>query len=821
MRKSGIKILGDIPWGSRVCVFYQTPEDLTDILVPYLKTGLKNNESCLLITAEPWSREVAEKTLRESVPDFDSYLNNNQIEMIPYSDWYYQDGYLDLAGITIKLAEKLDRALENGFEGIRVVTNATWIDTQEWIDFKKYIRKRRDKRNTGRIISLSAYSLDKCDAHEIIDVVSSHRYVLTRRAGKWDAIARYEYSSNQYELEKSVKELRCLYDIARITGDPEITLNEMYSMITHLIPQAFQHPKIAFAYISVYGKEFQTGNYTDTSRKIAADIYVQGEKVGVVEVGYSKTPPASQNTLFLKQEYLLLDAVAERLGTITKHRQAEEALRESEEKFSIAFNSSPVMVIISDLESGKYIEVNDSFCSITGYNRKELIGHTVDEFDLWVKPEDKENLTRMLTENKKFRNKEFSFRMKSGEIRLWLCSADIINMGSKPYMIAVATDISEQKQYQELLNTVYYSSPLGIYIIQDGILQYTNPQLEKITGYSQEELFGRELFDLVVTEDKKAVKLSTIVTLQEANPYPCEYRIINKTGQIKWMLQTVSPIHYQGKEAVLGNLMDITERKYLERKVIEYEDLSKMKSNLLSTVSHELRTPLATIKGYCTMIIDYYDKLNPDETLDYLKSIDSSTDRLSRLVDNLLDTSRMEAGLLKLQKEPADICEIIQSAASEAIIRANQHRINIIMSKNLPIINIDARRIHQVVDNLIDNAVKYSPAGTNVLISASKIKHELLISVNDQGPGIPADELKKIFDRMYRIEERIYSGIDGIGLGLYICQRLVEAHGGRIWAESTPGKGSIIRLTLPIEKKTTKKNSLAGSVRQPRLLSKG
>jgi signal transduction histidine kinase len=103
-----------------------------------------------------------------------------------------------------------------------------------------------------------------------------------------------------------------------------------------------------------------------------------------------------------------------------------------------------------------------------------------------------------------------------------------------------------------------------------------------------------------------------------------------------------------------------------------------------------------------------------------------------------------------------------------------------------------------VLDNLIDNAIKYSPLGTEISITAGKSGNELLISIADQGPGIPKGELTNIFERMYRIEQRLYSGADGIGLGLYICQRLIEGHGGRIWAESTPGKGSTFKFTLPL-----------------------
>jgi signal transduction histidine kinase len=198
------------------------------------------------------------------------------------------------------------------------------------------------------------------------------------------------------------------------------------------------------------------------------------------------------------------------------------------------------------------------------------------------------------------------------------------------------------------------------------------------------------------------------------------------------------------------------------------------------------------------MILDYLSKLGSDEIKDYLKSIDNSTDRLAKLVDNLLDTSRMEAGLLKLEKSPTSILKLVRQVAAEAYVRANQHKIVLRLGKRLPIANIDAKRIRQVLDNLIDNAIKYSTQGTEVLISARQAGEALVISVVDQGKGIPAEELTNIFDRMYRIEQRLTSGVDGIGLGLYICQRLVEAHGGRIWAESKIGEGSTMHFTLPI-----------------------
>jgi PAS domain S-box-containing protein len=611
-----------------------------------------------------------------------------------------------------------------------------------------------------------------------------------------------ERNRMKHALDKHVKELRCLYDVASISGAPDITLYQRFEEITNLLPRAFQYPEIAYAKIDVNGHKFRTENYRKANHSLSADIIVHGAKAGSVEVGYPKETPEGNNNLFSKEERLLLDAVAERLGAVAEHRQTEEALKESEERFSKAFHASPDMIIITNLKDGKYIEVNDSFIHITGYEREELIGHNIDELNIWVKPEEQDRMAQLMEKRGKFRNEEFSFRMRTGEIRIWLCSAEKINLGGERCMIAVATDITERKQSEELIKTVAHSSPLGIFIAQDDKLQYTNLQFQKLTGYSERELLEKELLSLVAAEDIDVVKSSTIFTLQEENPYPCEYRILNKNGQIKWVLQTVSPIHYQGRKAILGNLMDITERKYLERKVIEYEELSKMKSDLLATVSHELRTPLATIKGYSTMMLDYFSKLSSYEKREYLKSIDYSTDRLAILVDNLLDTSRMEAGLLKLQKASTSLTKLVRRSVTEASIRANQHHIITMLAKKLPMVNIDAKRIRQVLDNLIDNAVKYSQSGTEVLISTRQVGQEIITSVTDHGSGIPAEELTNIFDRMYRIEQRLSSGVEGIGLGLYICQRLVEAHGGRIWVESKLGKGSTVYFTLPIDDMT-------------------
>jgi len=236
----------------------------------------------------------------------------------------------------------------------------------------------------------------------------------------------------------------------------------------------------------------------------------------------------------------------------------------------------------------------------------------------------------------------------------------------------------------------------------------------------------------------------------------------------------------------------------LEHSSAQLKATNKELESFSYSVSHDLRSPLRSIDGYATMILDYYARFSAAETKMYIESIDNAADRLAKLIDNFLDTSRMDAGLLILEKTRANIAGLIKEAIEEATLLARNHHIVTQIVKSLPRVYIDTKRIRQVLDNLIDNALKYSPAGTEIVISVKKNGQELVIGVADQGRGIPPDELTRIFERMYRIEQRLTSGASGIGLGLHVCRQLVEAHGGRIWAESTLGKGTTIQFTLPL-----------------------
>ncbi len=339
----------------------------------------------------------------------------------------------------------------------------------------------------------------------------------------------------------------------------------------------------------------------------------------------------------------------------------------------------------------------------------------------------------------------------------------------------------------------------GILILdaETGKIADVNPFLTDMLGYSKREILGKKLWEISPFKDIAANQM-TFRSLKDRGYMRYEnLPLENREGRLVDVEFVSNVYEVDGRSVIQCNIRDITERKEMERKMVEYKEIDKLKGSLLSTVSHELRTPLAIIKGYSTMLVDYDRRLKSREKSEYLRSIDAATDRLTELVDHLLDMSRLEAGMLRLDKKSTSISNIVREVVAEVKLRAPRYEIVAHMRRGLPDIEADARRVRQVLDNLVDNAIKYSAEGTLVAISARKVDSTVEVSVSDRGIGIPAEELERVFDRMYRVEQRLTPDRGGIGLGLAICRGLVVAHGGRIWAESKVGKGSTFYFTLP------------------------
>lgn len=207
MRRAGIDVVGDIPWGTHFCLFYDTKADLLETLVCYCKAGLQSQEFCLWVVAPPVTREDALEALRQAVPSFDRYLPDGGIEIVPARDWYLQDGTFDLNRVIAGWNETLRRASARGYVGVRVTGDTAWLERKHWKDFCEYEDALNESIANQRLAVLCTYPLAACGAQEILDVVRTHEFAVTKRRGSWDVIETAGYKKAKTEIKRLNEEL--------------------------------------------------------------------------------------------------------------------------------------------------------------------------------------------------------------------------------------------------------------------------------------------------------------------------------------------------------------------------------------------------------------------------------------------------------------------------------------------------------------------------------------------------------------------------------------------------------------------------------------
>jgi PAS domain S-box-containing protein len=335
--------------------------------------------------------------------------------------------------------------------------------------------------------------------------------------------------------------------------------------------------------------------------------------------------------------------------------------------------------------------------------------------------------------------------------------------------------------------------------LEDRILNW-NRGAEIIMGYAKEEMIGTHLSILLPLErfDDLAVIRNKVATTGPIQDLEVQSR--TKDGRSIYLSLSVSAIT-DVEQRIVGFLRiakDITEKKRYEERL---KELDELKSDFVSNVSHELRTPLTAIKGSVDNMLDgITGPLNEKQTR-YLSRIKANSDRLARLINDLLDLSRIEAGI-RLRYMNTFLLPIATEVIETLRPMAAEKRIQIEVAPDAENVTawVDSDRISEILINLVGNAIKFTPSEGRVRIHLHSIGGKFVkITVADTGPGIPADHASRVFDRFYQVTQAELQKTRGTGLGLSIAKALVEMHGGKIWLESVEGEGSTFVFTLPIE----------------------
>ena len=214
-------------------------------------------------------------------------------------------------------------------------------------------------------------------------------------------------------------------------------------------------------------------------------------------------------------------------------------------------------------------------------------------------------------------------------------------------------------------------------------------------------------------------------------------------------------------------------------------------------ISHELKTPVALIKGYADTLLREDAHWDPKMTRESLTVIVEEADRLNKLIDDLLDASRLQAGGLSLEMEPVMLATLVERVAGHFRTQTQAHEFDVRFPADWPAVPGDPARLEQVLNNLVSNAIKYSTPGGRIEISGRALPDEVIVTVSDEGTGIPLEEQPRVFERFFRGARERNQRTPGAGLGLYLVKAIVEAHGGRIWVESNPGEGAAFSFAIP------------------------
>jgi PAS domain S-box-containing protein len=513
---------------------------------------------------------------------------------------------------------------------------------------------------------------------------------------------------------------------------------------------------------------------------------------------------------------------------ITERKAAEEALRQSEARLQTIVENLSEGLAVSDL-NGQLLHFNRAALDLHGFASLDECRRHLTEFadtfelsgmDGKIWPVDQWPLARILRGEKLHDQEVHIRRVHTDWQRVFSYGGTLIHdAGNRPTLAVVTiTDITERKQAERTLRvseewfrTLVEQSLVGIYVIQDGKFVYLNPKMEEIFGVSSEELRAQPVCDFVVPEDRELVRSNIDKRLQKLVPsLRYDLRILQGNGDVHSVEVHGGCIEYGGKLAIMGTMLDITERKRVEEEIgilnVELEQRVVQRTGQLQaaneelkafsfSVSHDLRAPLRQVMGFVKLLQQDAGPSLSEESLRHLTTISQSAKRMGKLIDDLLKFSRI--GKAEMQRTEVNLDQLIEETVSD--FEADTKERNIAWEiRPLPPVRADRALLRMVLINLISNAVKFTGARAEAKIeigSAPSGDGETVIFIRDNGAGFDPKYTEKLFGVFQRLHSE--AEFEGTGIGLANVQRIIHRHGGRAWAEGVVDGGATFFFSIP------------------------
>ena len=800
LRKFGSKLVGSIPWGTHLCQFYETKQDLIDILVPYFAEGLRSNEFCMWVTSPPLEVEEARKALQESVPNLNEYIKKGQIEIISYNNWYLLEGKFDSKRVLQGWLDKEKAALEHGFEGLRLTGNTFWIERDLWNSFVDYEEAVNSVIGEHHMIAVCTYCLLSCSGRDVVDVVRNHVGTLIKQGKKWTLVenatrrkltngalklTEHKYSALFANMQDAFAYHKVLFDEK---GKPVdyvfLEANGAFEKFTGLKGEEIIGKKVTEVFpgiekdpadlIGTYGKVAITG----VAKKFETFF-------GPLNKWYSISAYSPEKGYFVAT-----------FEDITDRKKAESQV-EGLARFP---SENPYAVLRID-SHGKILYSNPASQQLSNFVSTHVGKNSSESWKSHIKEAVSTN--KQIEFEESYENRTFLYKI-----------APIISEG---YVNVYGTEITEHKKAEEAVRKqaeLIDLSPDAIVVRKfDGTITFWSKGAEKLYGWTKEEAVGQDINKLLKPQLPQSLK-EIQDALKTKGKWSGEVIHVCKDGN-----RLVVQSYWLGKFGSDGKILemlesnvDVTERIQMQLKLEEsavrleeyatqMEELANQRAAQLKDaerlaaigatagmVGHDIRNPLQAITGdiylaktELTTIPEGEEKKNIQESL---AEIEKNVDYINKIVADLQDFARP----LKPNAEETDLKRIIDDLLSKNGLPEN---VKVSVKVETGKVVADSTFINRIMYNLVNNAVQAMPEGGKLTIHTYKEANDTVISVKDTGVGIPEAVKGKLFTPMFTTKSK------GQGFGLAVIKRMTEALGGTVSFESQEGKGTTFIICLP------------------------
>jgi PAS domain S-box-containing protein len=491
--------------------------------------------------------------------------------------------------------------------------------------------------------------------------------------------------------------------------------------------------------------------------------------------------------------------ITERKKTEEALTAAKEAIEKQKQLYEAITSGTPDLMYIFDLEY-KFIYANKAILEMWGKTADAAIGKGLREngYEEWHAQMHEREIDHIKSTGESVRGEvSFAHATLGKRIYDYILTPVTNELGEVIAISGTTRDITDIRQAEIAIaeserrfRTMAEVSGILIAMADEtGSAIYFNQAWSRLTGRSPEDLKAYGWLDLLHPDDKDRYLNIYLDAFKIKGPFHGDFRILNNKGNYTWLLADGASRHYEDGSfaGFISASVDITALKEDEQR----------KNDFISMVSHELKTPLTSLNGYIQIVLAKARKREDVFAINNIEKATRQIGKMTTLINGFLNVSRLESGQIHIEPSFFDMSELLREIKEEANAHITSHHVIFAEVEHI-LVNADRDKIAQVIDNLISNAVKYSPSNTNIQIRCISEAGKAMVSVADQGLGVSSEDLPRLFERYYRVNTQGHLSIAGFGIGLYLCWEILKRHNGTIWAESRLGQGSTFYFQLPV-----------------------